>query len=106
MTLNKPFGSILPWAEPSWYNGRPSPYYKESHKRLRDTMRKWTEDNFMGHSEEWAAAGKIPDEVYQQCARDGLLVPISGGRTIPTEWAKYGIVGGIKAEEWDGFHDF
>lgn len=59
----------------------------------------------MGHSEEWEAAGKIPDEVYQRCARDGLLVPIAGGKGIPKEWEKYGIIAGIKPEEWNGFHD-
>jgi hypothetical protein len=62
--------------------------------------------NFMDKSDEWEALGQIPDEVYAKCARDGLLVPISGGKSIPKEWEKYGIIGGIKAEEWDGFHDF
>jgi hypothetical protein len=60
----------------------------------------------VGKSEEWEAAGKVPDDVYQKCARDGLLVPISGGNRIPKEWAHYPIAAGIKAEEWDGFHDF
>lgn len=60
----------------------------------------------MGNSEDWAAAGKVPDDVYLKCAEAGLLVPISGGKAIPKEWEKYGIVAGIKAEEWDGFHDF
>jgi hypothetical protein len=60
----------------------------------------------MDKSEDWEAEGQIPNEVYAKCARDGLLVPISGGKSIPKEWEKYGIIAGIKAEEWDGFHDF
>jgi hypothetical protein len=60
----------------------------------------------MDKSEDWEAQGQIPDDVYAKCARDGLLVPISGGKSIPKEWEKYGIIAGIKAEEWDGFHDF
>jgi hypothetical protein len=48
----------------------------------------------------------VPDDIYQKCARDGLIVPISGGNRIPKEWANYPIAAGIKAEEWDGFHDF
>ncbi|KAL1961161.1 hypothetical protein VTO42DRAFT_3106 [Malbranchea cinnamomea] len=103
---SKPFGSSLPWAEPPWYSGRPSPYYNESHIRLRDAVRKWTEENVVGKTEEWEAAGKIPDEVYKKCARDGLLLPIAFGRSIPREFAHYPIIGGIKAEEWNGFHDF
>jgi len=26
------------------YSGRPSPYYKESHAKLRNYLRKWTEE--------------------------------------------------------------
>ncbi len=48
----------------------------------------------------------MPKEIYHKCARDGLLVPISFGRKIPPEYANYPIIGGIKASEWNGFHDF
>ncbi|KAG9244510.1 acyl-CoA dehydrogenase-like protein [Calycina marina] len=62
--------STSPWAEPAWYSvERPSPYYKESHVRLRNYVRKWAEDD-------------------------------------PSEWAHYPIAAGIRAAEWDGFHDF
>ena len=44
--------------------------------------------------------------MYLKCAQDGLLVPIASGSRIPKEWSNYGIIAGIKAEEWDGFHDF
>ena len=44
--------------------------------------------------------------MYEQCARDGIIVPIAGGNHIPKEWAHYPIAAGIKPEEWDGFHDF
>ena len=53
------FGSIQPWAEPAWYDDgsnvaffvanvdrhtRPSPYYDESHFKLRNAVRKWVAD--------------------------------------------------------------
>ena len=44
--------------------------------------------------------------MYKKCAEDGLLVPIAGGKSIPKEWQHYPIIGGIKPEEWNGFHDF
>ncbi|KAF2202454.1 acyl-CoA dehydrogenase-like protein [Delitschia confertaspora ATCC 74209] len=100
------FGSTLPWAEPSWYTGRPSPYYKESHCRLRDAVRKWCDEHVAPYTEEWIEAGAVPPELYQKCAEAGFLVPIAAGKSIPQEWAHYPIIGGIKAEEWDGFHDF
>ncbi|KAG0652620.1 Acyl-dehydrogenase apdG [Hyphodiscus hymeniophilus] len=102
----KPFGSTTPWADPVWYSGRPSPYYKESHVKLRDFVRKWTDENVAGKSDDWEAAGKVPDDIYKNCAQDGLIVPISAGNRIPKEWAHYPIAAAIKAEDWDGFHDF
>ncbi|EEQ85764.2 uncharacterized protein BDCG_09033 [Blastomyces dermatitidis ER-3] len=105
MDPGKQFGSALPWAEPAWYSGRPSPYYNQSHFRLRDAVRKWTEENVVDKTDEWREAGKVPDEVYLKCAHDGLLLPIAFGKSIPEEFAHYPIIGGIKASEWNGFHD-
>ncbi|KAF8855110.1 acyl-CoA dehydrogenase-like protein [Acephala macrosclerotiorum] len=104
--MAKPFGSTSPWADPAWYSGRPSPYYNASHVKLRDWARKWTEENVAGKEEEWEKVGKIPDDVYEKCARDGLLVPIAFGSRIPKEWGHYPIAAGIPASEWNGFHDF
>lgn len=98
------FGSTLPWAEPPWYSGRPSPYYNDSHRRLRKAVRQWVEDNVRG--EEWEEQGGVPKDVYLKCAKDGLLMPIAAGRQIPKEWYGYPIIGDIKPGEWDGFHDF
>ncbi|KAF2471680.1 acyl-CoA dehydrogenase-like protein [Lindgomyces ingoldianus] len=99
------FGSTLPWAEPSWYTGRPSPYYKESHRRLRDAVRQWCDEHVAPYNEEWVEEGAIPASLYSECAKAGLLIPIAAGKSIPKEWSHYPIIGGIKAEEWDGFHD-
>ncbi|KAF2035621.1 acyl-CoA dehydrogenase-like protein [Setomelanomma holmii] len=104
--LSEPYGSSLPWAEPSWYTGRPSAYYKDSHKRLRDAVRTWCEDNIAQHTDAWNEAGRVDPAVYQKCAEAGLLVPIAFGKSIPPQWSKYPIIGGIKPEDWDGFHDF
>lgn len=99
------YGSTLPWAEPSWYTGRPSPYYKESHRRLRDTLRKWCDKHIAPHTDSWVEAGAVPPSLYHECAKAGLLVPIAAGKTIPPEWAPYGIIANISHTEWDGFHD-
>ena len=44
--------------------------------------------------------------MYEKCGRDGLLVPVAFGNRIPKEWSHYPTAAGIKAEEWNGFHDF
>jgi alkylation response protein AidB-like acyl-CoA dehydrogenase len=48
----------------------------------------------------------IPGSIYRECAKAGFLVPIASGKSIPKQWFRYPIIGGIKPEEWDGFHDF
>lgn len=48
----------------------------------------------------------MPDWIYEQAAKDGLLMPIAAGPSIPAEWGrKYPIIGDVPAEDWDGFHD-
>lgn len=42
------YGSTLPYAEAPWARGSPSPYYSDSHRRLRHAMRAWVE-NVMLH---------------------------------------------------------
>ena len=86
--------------------GGPSPYYNDSHRKLRDAARKWVEDNLMMHVTDWEENGEIPAEIYRKMARDGLLMPCAAGSKIPQEWSKYPIIGGVKWDEWDGFHDY
>ncbi len=34
----EPFGSDIPFAEPQWYRGLPTPYYNGSHVELRVSL--------------------------------------------------------------------
>ncbi|KAH6886161.1 acyl-CoA dehydrogenase [Thelonectria olida] len=101
------FGSNLPFAEAPWARGCPSPYYGDSHRRLRKAMRSWVEEHLMPHAEEWEASGTLPDALYQKAADAGLLMPMASGARIHPSWrGKYPIIGDISADDWDGFHDF
>ncbi|KAH6639545.1 acyl-CoA dehydrogenase-like protein [Boeremia exigua] len=104
--LAEAYGSSLPWAEPSWYTGRPSPYYEDSHRKLRDYVRAWCDENISPFSEEWVQSGAVDPAIYAKCASAGLLVPIAFGKSIPAQYSNYPIAAGIKPEDWDGFHDF
>ncbi|OQE05160.1 hypothetical protein PENVUL_c026G02247 [Penicillium vulpinum] len=100
------FGSTLPFAEPAWARGCPSPYYKDSHRRLRAAMRVWVEENLIPNTLEWETSPSLPDSLYERAAKDGLIMPMASGASIPQEWrGKYPIIGGVSPEEWDGFHD-
>ena len=37
----QPFGDLVPFGDPSWYSDTYSPYYTDSHRRLRLFMRNW-----------------------------------------------------------------
>ncbi|KAL8287489.1 hypothetical protein RQP46_003347 [Phenoliferia psychrophenolica] len=103
----KPFGELTPWAEPAWYRGLPSPYYNSTHEQLRVAIREWCDEHTNDVGNRWEEDGKIDPAVYQQLAKDGLLVAFAFGAHVPKEWAqKDGTVfGGVKVEDWDGFHD-
>ncbi|KAL4869904.1 hypothetical protein BDV12DRAFT_195906 [Aspergillus spectabilis] len=100
-------GSQIPYAEPPWVCGLPSPYIRDSHRQLQRAMREWVETNLIPHASGWEKSGTLPDDLYKACAEAGILMPMAAGAKIPSEWRdSYPIIGGIKADEWDGFHDF
>lgn len=73
-------------------------------KELRSPL--YLLQNLVPNLQGWEEAASIPDSIYKQAARDGLLMPIAAGPVIPSEWkGKYPIIGNISADEWDGFHD-
>lgn len=57
------FGDLAPWAEPAWYNTLASPYYNDSHKRLREAIRSYVDEHILPYEEEWEENGEVPREV-------------------------------------------
>lgn len=66
------FGNPAPFAEPAWYNSLASPYYGESHRRLRDYARKVLDEHIVPHLEEWEEQGHVPDDARCLYANSGL----------------------------------
>lgn len=62
-----PFGSSTPYAEPLWYSRNTTPFYKDSHRKLRAAVRKYIDEEILPHAFEWEQAGKVPDEVRTLC---------------------------------------
>ncbi|BCS25248.1 acyl-CoA dehydrogenase family protein [Aspergillus puulaauensis] len=96
--------STLPFADPLWLNRGYSPYYKDSHRRLQKEVRSYIDTHIAPYCEEWEKNGAVPAEVHQRHAALGYTAatpfPLAAdhlkGQLLPA---------GIKAEEWDGFHD-
>ncbi|KAK2007293.1 acyl-CoA dehydrogenase domain-containing protein [Colletotrichum eremochloae] len=98
--ITEPYGNRAPFAEPSWYNALASPYYKESHRRVRDYVRKYIEEHISPNIQDWEEKGHVPDEARLHYARAGLIYP-----DLPKEYRRgVPLPGGVPAEEWDAFH--
>eukprot|EP01062_Namystynia_karyoxenos_P030533 TRINITY_DN227_c0_g1_i1.p1 TRINITY_DN227_c0_g1~~TRINITY_DN227_c0_g1_i1.p1 ORF type:complete len:526 (+),score=228.70 TRINITY_DN227_c0_g1_i1:104-1681(+) len=98
----------VPYAEPNYFQGQRSAFWKPSHKRLRLAMGEWVEKNLQADCERYEKDGKYPAiELYQKMGKVGILA----GRLGPGPWmkelGKLGIdmVGGV-ADEFDYFHEW
>lgn len=50
----------VPFAEPPWLNGLPSPYYNDSHRKWQKTCRALVDELLMPEGRDWEAAGDVP----------------------------------------------
>ncbi|ORX81672.1 acyl-CoA dehydrogenase NM domain-like protein [Basidiobolus meristosporus CBS 931.73] len=99
------FGELVPFGDPSWYYS-PSPYYNDSHKRLRAAVREFVDKEIMPFAHEWDEAKSIPKELYTKLAKAGILGGVVG-HPYPSEFAcTKNIIGDVSPEEFDAFHEF
>ncbi|KXS18505.1 acyl-CoA dehydrogenase NM domain-like protein [Gonapodya prolifera JEL478] len=102
--IGKSFGDLVPFADPLWYQDYWSPYYNDSHRKVRAATRAFVEKELMPYIHEWDEAKKIPKEVYLKCAKAGILGACAGApwpevaRELPTP-------GNVAYDEWDAFHE-
>ena len=52
------FGDGRPFGDPTWYQRWHTPYYKESHERLRAEVREWVSTEIEPNCFEWVVAMK------------------------------------------------
>lgn len=70
--LNKPFGCTIPFSEPYWYRGIPSPYYTESHAKWRAYLRGIVDKHFVPYVSQWEEQGTYPPELHTLMGQYGL----------------------------------
>merc|ERR1712188_158681 len=96
--------SLVPYAENDWLHGWHSPYYNETHHRLRAAMREFVDQEMIPHVFEWEESYKLPKELPKKCFEAGWLPGVVGPRW-PVEYVGDNIIGGVKASEFDAFHE-
>ncbi|PVH97846.1 acyl-CoA dehydrogenase NM domain-like protein [Periconia macrospinosa] len=98
-----PYGDLIPYADPSWYQSYHSPYFNESHAALRDEVRQWVEEKIMPNVTEWDEARKVPDEIYKEMGDRGYLAGLLGMH-YPTHLTDKRVAS-VAPEKWDLFHE-
>ena len=92
------FGSLLPYTEPQWYQGQYSPYYKESHAKWRNKLRKFIEEEVKPITMKYKDADDVPRDVDKVWVKSGTVNIILG---MPWNSDYNGIKG---PEDFDLFH--
>jgi alkylation response protein AidB-like acyl-CoA dehydrogenase len=101
MSDNDDSAKLAPWAEPA-FNTLSSPYYNESHIRLRDELKSYLEEHILPYSLEWEAKGGAP--------RDAALKWVQSGfahQDVPPKYRPKNIPqrpSGVPLEKLDAFH--
>ncbi|KAH8761501.1 putative acyl-CoA dehydrogenase [Hyaloscypha sp. PMI_1271] len=97
------FGDLIPFADPSWYQGYHSPYFNETHAALRAEIREWVTNEIEPFVGEWDEARKVPDDIYKQMGTRGYLAGLMGMH-YPAEYTN-NRVKSVAPEKWDLFHE-
>lgn len=90
--------------DPYWYQDWSSPYYNESHRKVRAAVRAFVDKEIVPYCHAWDEAKGMPKEIFLKAAQAGVLQGVCG-----SPWSKYserGPIGGIKPELFDSFHEF
>ncbi|RCH98036.1 hypothetical protein CU097_014367 [Rhizopus azygosporus] len=102
------FGEGIPYGDPTWYQDWNSPYYKDSHIKLRKEIRAFVDKEIMPYCHEWSEAKAVPHAVVKRAAELGILNIASGASKKPgnAKYMKYPLPAGLTIEEFDIFHEF
>ena len=104
MSNSKP--AIVPFSDPPYLCGLPSPYYNLSHRSAQKRIRTFLDKHYMPYARDWEREETVPPQVFDEFARAGMLLG-NLPAPLPVQWLqKLGVhkVAGVKVEEWDYLH--
>ncbi|KAJ5835820.1 hypothetical protein N7447_001846 [Penicillium robsamsonii] len=93
----------IPFSEPPYLRGLPSPYITPAHRRFQQACRKFATENLLQHALEWEREGTVPEHVFHAFCKHNMLLP-NMPAPLPVDWLKrLGIndILGVKVEDWD-----
>ncbi len=97
----------IPFSEPPYLTGLPTPYYSSSHLSWQKACRTFIDENLHQHAMNWEREVSVPSDVFSTFAAANMLVP-SLPAPLPIQWLKklgvHEILGLVKVEDWDYMH--
>ncbi|KEF51549.1 uncharacterized protein A1O9_12466 [Exophiala aquamarina CBS 119918] len=98
--------SLIPFAEPSYLRGLPSPYFQDTHLKFQKRCRAFFSEHFLPYVLEWETAGTVPEHVWTLFNKHNMLLP-NLKSPLPIKWLhRLGLndILGVPVEEWDYLH--
>lgn len=96
-------GDMIPFADPSWYQGFYSPFYNSTHMDLAKEVRGWITATVEPHVNDWEEAKRVPEEIYKAMGTRGYLAGLVGTHYL-TEYTGRRIAS-VSPDKWDLFHE-
>ncbi|KAJ1332978.1 acyl-CoA dehydrogenase [Microdochium nivale] len=99
----------IPFSEPSWLMGLPSPYFKDTHRKFQAAIRPFIQKQLLDNAIAWDKEETIPEHVFTEFAKANMLIP-SLPAPLPVQWLNklgiYELPGGVKVEDYDYLHAY
>lgn len=97
----------VPFSEPPWLLGLPSPIFKPTHYAWQRAIRAFITEHLLAHAVEWEKANTVPAHVFETFAKHNMLIPALPA-PLPVEWLHrlgvHELLGGLKIEDYDYLH--
>ncbi|KAK9472563.1 acyl-CoA dehydrogenase/oxidase [Dipodascopsis tothii] len=102
--VHEPFGDLVPYSDPNWYQGNYTTYYNETHVALRAEVREWVDTVLEPNATEWDEKKTVPPEIYREMGARGYLAGALGIK-YPTEYTDIRPKS-VPVDKWDHFHEY
>ncbi|CEJ92833.1 Putative Acyl-CoA dehydrogenase [[Torrubiella] hemipterigena] len=89
----------IPWSEPAWYTSLNSPYYNESHRKLRNRVRAYIDTNVLPYAMEWEEKGEVPKAEAIKYLQSGFAL-----EDIPAQFKPANLPSLVEGQAPDAFH--
>lgn len=98
----------VPFAEPLYLNGLPSPYYTPELKKWQQACRAFIDEHLTPYAFDWEREETVPEHVFQTFTAHNMLVPTLPS-PLPVKQLKavgiQDILGVVKVEDFTYFHN-